>query len=350
LKLTFVVSTGRCGSTMLSRILEQHPDVLSVSEFFASLQLASFGTAPRFGYFPDGEMDGRELWQLVVATVPVIDMRLQDGFKISEFGRGRFGPVTEISLLYDFVLPVLTDDPERLFDKLAAEVPSWPRRPAARHYCALFALLADALGRRVIVERSGGSVLKVRHLRRAFGEARFVHLYRSGPDTALSGSRFVPTRIRAITAVAAAAAKLPIGSPPEAIEAARPEFKGMVAPPYDVERLLAYPIPLEVFGRMWSSMTCTGLAELQKLPAGMCAGIRYEDLLGPDLDPELTKLAEFIGVSAPAQWLDKARSMIDRSRAGSARAQLDPESFAALRAACDRGERAIAGAAHREAS
>lgn len=31
-----VLSTGRCGSTMLSDVLNTHPEVLSLSEFFAS--------------------------------------------------------------------------------------------------------------------------------------------------------------------------------------------------------------------------------------------------------------------------------------------------------------------------
>ena len=350
MKLAFVVSTGRCGSTMLSRILHQHPGVLSVNEFFTSLRITDlFGGTRGYSYFPDGEMDGRELWQLVGTPVPVIDTIVRDGLKIPEmrypYGRGRFDPVTGIPLLCHFVLPALTDDPDRLFDKLAAKVPSWPRRPAARQYSALFALLADALGRRVIVERSGGSMYKVRQLRRAFPEARFVHMYRSGTDTALSLSRYLPARILAITAIAAAEARLPRRSPPEAIEAALPRFKGMVAPPYDVERIMAYPIPLGVFGQTWSGMTCTGLIALQRLPADSWASIRYEDLLGPGLEPELTRLAEFIGVTAPAQWLGSARSMVDRSRAGSARAQLAPESLAALRAACDRGEQAIAAMA-----
>ena len=30
---TFVVGTGRCGSTMLSNMLREHPKVLSLSEF-----------------------------------------------------------------------------------------------------------------------------------------------------------------------------------------------------------------------------------------------------------------------------------------------------------------------------
>ena len=31
---TYVVGTGRCGSTMLSNMLREHPKVLSISEFF----------------------------------------------------------------------------------------------------------------------------------------------------------------------------------------------------------------------------------------------------------------------------------------------------------------------------
>ena len=37
MQLTFVVGTGRCGSTLLSRLLREHPDVLSMSEFFSTL-------------------------------------------------------------------------------------------------------------------------------------------------------------------------------------------------------------------------------------------------------------------------------------------------------------------------
>jgi hypothetical protein len=34
---TFVVSTGRCGSTMLTNMLRLNPDILSLSEFFSLL-------------------------------------------------------------------------------------------------------------------------------------------------------------------------------------------------------------------------------------------------------------------------------------------------------------------------
>jgi hypothetical protein len=41
MRLTFVVGTGRCGSTMLSAMLREHPDVLSMSEFFGTLRAAA---------------------------------------------------------------------------------------------------------------------------------------------------------------------------------------------------------------------------------------------------------------------------------------------------------------------
>jgi hypothetical protein len=50
--LTIVAGTGRCGSTMLSRVLQVHPDVLSISEFWSVfphaelVRLASFLGVP----------------------------------------------------------------------------------------------------------------------------------------------------------------------------------------------------------------------------------------------------------------------------------------------------------------
>jgi hypothetical protein len=43
MRLTFVVGTGRRGSTMVSAILREHPDVLSMSEFFGTLRTAARG-------------------------------------------------------------------------------------------------------------------------------------------------------------------------------------------------------------------------------------------------------------------------------------------------------------------
>jgi hypothetical protein len=89
--LTFVVSTGRAGPTLVSRMLPEHPDVLSVSEFFAALT----GT-PRRQPCPSHDMDGRELWQLLARPDRLADALAEKGLQTPEmlypYGRGRFSP------------------------------------------------------------------------------------------------------------------------------------------------------------------------------------------------------------------------------------------------------------------
>ncbi|MFI6005743.1 sulfotransferase [Streptomyces sp. NPDC051366] len=53
--LTFIVGTGRSGSTALSGILNVHPDVLSLNELLSSVQSRGFH---------EGLLGGAEFWRL----------------------------------------------------------------------------------------------------------------------------------------------------------------------------------------------------------------------------------------------------------------------------------------------
>jgi hypothetical protein len=344
-RLTFVVGTGRCGSTMLSAILREHPDVLSMSEFFGTVRAAAqAGTG--HGLFPPA-LDGRDLWQLLASPFGMLDEMVASGLPVTEYpsGRGRFRPATGVPLICHYVLPMLTGDPDALFDTLAGQVPAWPRRPAAAQYQAFFRHLAGLLGRPVVVERSAASLGLIGSLHEHFGSARFVHLYRDGPDCALSMSRHPVFRRELLAIAAAHEAGLPAGATPGELAAALPErYRGLVFPPYAAARLMAYPIPVEAFGRYrWSSMICAGVDALAQLPSGRWLPLRYEDLLR-DPVASLTALATFIGIDAPRPWLAAGRQMIDPAKSGAAAAQLDPAILAALRAACAPGERALAAA------
>src|SRR2546430_14100761 len=81
MELTFVVGTGRCGSTLLSRLLREHPDVLSMSEFFSTLRIAAAAGPARF---PTGDMDGAQLWRLLASPFPLLDAVISDGFRTLE--------------------------------------------------------------------------------------------------------------------------------------------------------------------------------------------------------------------------------------------------------------------------
>ena len=345
MRLTFVVGTGRCGSTMLSRLLREHPDVLSMSEFFSTLRIAA--AAGRAG-FPVGDMDGAQLWRLLATPFPMLDAMVSDGLRTSEMlypADGRFGPATGIPLVSHYVLPMLGEDPDWLFDELAAEVPRWPRRPAAVQYQNLFGYLAGRLGRPVVVERSASSLHLIPLLHAQFPAARFVHLYRDGPDCALSMSRHPAFRREILAIGAVRAVKLPAGSTLQQVNAALPErFRGLICPPYDARKLRDFPIPVEVFGRdRWSPMICAGVSALGRLPAASRTSLRYEDLLA-DPAASLARLAGFIGIGAPGEWLDLACRTVDPTRTGTAAAELEADALARLRAACEPGTRALANA------
>lgn len=351
MNLTFVVSTGRTGSTLVSQVLHEHPDVLSVSEFFAVLQ----GVLRRHLY-PSADMDGPQLWQLLSAVDPIADALIRDGLRSPEmfypYETGRFRWQTGIPVICHSTLSLLSDDPDALFDRLAAEVPGWPRRSAADQYRALFAFLAAELNRPVVVERSGGSLIMLRMLHRQFPEARFVHMYRDGPDCALSMSRFPMFRLGILAVRAAVAGEVSVNSTLEDIQAAMPaEYEGVLSPPYDLTGLADEDVTPARLGARWSEMIRGGVAALAELPAGSWTTLGYEDLL-TEPTAELTRLADFLGVSACPEWLSAATALMDPKRAGSA-ARLDPKEFAELRAACRPGTAALAecaGLAQRRAS
>jgi hypothetical protein len=343
--LTFVVSSGRAGSTLISRILHEHPEVLSVSEFFAALQ----GVLRRADY-PGQNMNGEELWRILSAPDPIADALVRQGLQAPEmfypYGRGRFTPACGIPVICHSTLSMLSDDPDTLFDQLAAEVPGWPVRPAAAQYRALFTYLARLMGRSVVVERSGGSLGLVRLLRREFPEARLVHMYRDGPDCALSMSRFPMFHIGVVTYQAAVAAGLPAGATWQQIQEVLPgQFAGLLSPPFDFSRLAEFTFGPVFFGNAWSEVISEGVAALCDLPDELWTTLGYEELLR-DPAAELTRLAEFIGVTATPQWLTSAGRLIDPDRVGQA-ARLDHETLDALRAACAPGMAAIAAQARR---
>jgi Sulfotransferase family len=334
--LTIVVSTGRCGSTMLSRILSKHPDVLSLSEFFRAV---TDDTAQPM--MPTGDMDGPELWRLFSATSPQADGFVLANLATAEmcypYNRGRFDPAVGVPAICHATLPLLTDDPDALFDYLAAEVSSWPKRSATEQYEAIFATLAKRLNRHAVVERSGASLVLVPTFRQLFPDARFVFLYRDGVDSALSMSHHSAFRYQAIIAEALRITGLPSGTPPSVIEAVAPEeFKGVLTPPFDALRFKLFPIPLAIFGASWAWQTRIGVAALSAVPLDTLFMLKYEKLLA-DPRAELTTLANFVGITARSDWLETASTLIEPSRAGAATARLDPGALAALNHACEPG-------------
>ena len=178
-----VLSSGRCGSTMLSAMLNLHPRVLSLSEFFSAI-----GPAPAVARRrPTGEW----FWRLLSRQRLVMRVLGRNLESVSEV----LYPIRDPSARFTYrnlppimmaTLPHLTDDYEALYDELGPIVRRQPKRLIGNHCRWLFGWLADRFGGDLWVERSGGTVGRARMMLRHFPEARVIHLVRDGRNTALS--------------------------------------------------------------------------------------------------------------------------------------------------------------------
>jgi putative sulfotransferase len=158
---TFVVGTGRCGSTMLSSMLREHPKVLSLSEFFAWL-VDSGGRLTQT--FAPGPVDGQGFWDIVAAINPVTGFGYRHRVPCDEqlypyeSPGARFSSETGVPAILITTLPHLTDDPDGLFAALEGEVRTWPSATTREHYEHLFRWLAERFGKRLWIERSGAAM------------------------------------------------------------------------------------------------------------------------------------------------------------------------------------------------
>ncbi|WP_237773149.1 sulfotransferase family protein [Streptomyces luteocolor] len=336
--LTFVIGTGRSGSTALSGILNTHPDVLSLNEYMASVGDTAF---------PEGRVSGAEFWEALFKPTPYFASMIRSGLLMPEFlytrRPGRYAAeTTGIPALSLMVLPHLTDDPDALLDEIHAAVAGWPVRTAAEHHEALFELLGARFGRTAVVERSGYSTGWAPGLHETFPYAKFVHLFRDGPDCALSMSRHVGYRV--ITLMREIGERTGVESfgdlTEEQVRSLPPDLAALLADRFDPALVRDRDFPLRRFGDLWSELVVQGARFLDGLPDDQRMTLSYEDLLD-DPRGELTRLAAFVGVEASPQWLDGACAQLDDSRRGSAAKQLTSVAFEELRQSCASGTRVL---------
>src|SRR5215472_3289599 len=302
----FVVSTGRCGSTLLSNMLRLHPGVLSLSEFIVVVMPDAFPLEP---------VSGGAFWEMLSRPRKAWTHMLRFDIGMDEIlyrvgPPGRYTVETGVPPLLLIPLPHLTEDHEALFDELSEWVPESGCRPVQEHYRRLFSWLCRRLDKQVWVERSGGSLKWLPELVRCFPEARFVHLYRDGRECAVSMSRhngfkltYVSKQLlRRLGVDPFTSDDPPMRTPPAALQPFMPES-------FDRGRYVSLRLPVEDMGQEWSNMVLRGCQELRRLGPERVLHMGYEALVAASA-AELRRLATFVGVEADEEWLSNAATLV----------------------------------------
>lgn len=276
---------------MISEVLNRHPDVLSISEFFTFVDVGAFGRkratgdwiwnrcrlpSPRMKVISRGEIFSELLY-------PVDDPK-------ARFSRLDVPPILCITL------PHLTDRFEELFDELERVVRCQPKQLPACHFRQLFAWLAERFERKVWVERGGGTLLWASRLMRHFPEARVIHVYRDGRETTISMSRHPP--VRDLAAISLVGRRYGVDlwklmdrlRNHDRLTAWVHKLGNRIV---DLDRLPWHALTLPDFAALWNVMIQTGYRTFGDYPPDRLLSIRFEDVQS-DPEGQFRRLIRFI--------------------------------------------------------
>jgi pimeloyl-ACP methyl ester carboxylesterase len=315
-----IISSGRCGSTLLSNLIAEEPETLSVSESLGPLR-------GHLVLMPLTPLTGAQYWALLSEPGPLGSLISRTGVVVSEIrypdtGRWAANRAALPAILYA-TLPGVSADPDLLFDVLAEKVPQFPRQAAGQHHKMLLDLLAAITGRRRWVERSGASSFLTEPLLAAFPEAKIVYLTRNVADTARSMSGHAAFQLT----VARQEFHVRYGADPYSPRLRRDRLPDAAELPEELRRLLPDQMTaqaLQELGRdvgryevMCAHMMGAAEQALADRPPRHLLRMRYEDLVADPLS-ELSQLGEFLGFADASGWAATAAERVRSPRARTA--------------------------------
>jgi hypothetical protein len=229
------------------------------------------------------------------------------------------------------MLPRLSDDPDRLYDALMAEVKAWPRQPAVAHHRRLFAWLVARLGRAFWLERSGSSFDYLGGLAASFPDAKFLHIHRDGPEAALSMVHHHAYRLPISLLYDA-----PLDDGSRLADLGPLDLHAAPRADDAISRVLASRPPPAVFGRYWCDQVLHGYRALRRVDASRYEEVCFEDLLARPRDV-LARIAAFLELPGTDDWIERAAALVRDAPAARA-PELPAAERAALEAACRPGQ------------
>jgi len=274
---TIVIGTGRCGSTLISDLVNQHPDILSLSEFFV---MAGFGL-----FRIKEPIDGPALWEkcsymsdhaagILTAGPPVEILADVSG------GEPYPPPLDLITIPHIARRSGEPEDAVRECFRVAITIQ--PELQAHEHFDQIFEALRLCFQKKDWVERSGTSLEHAKHFLKSFPTARYLHIWRNGVDTALSMATHLYLRVRI------------------AYQWTR---KDMTVP-----EALAVEVPIAEYGHYWSNQIVSGLEALNQ--AGVeILHVQYEQLVN-DPDSQIPRIFDFLQMPVDQAFVEEAKKLV----------------------------------------
>ena len=314
---------------MVSDVLNRHPRILSLSEFFSFVGLKAFLRQ---------RVDGAYMWRLYSQQQNRSRLMLRGRYEELLYPvdapEARFSQ-DDVPPILCATLPHLTEGYEALYDELGPVVRGQPKQSPANHFRRHFQWLGECFNRRVWAERSGGSLLFASRLLRQFPEARVVHVYRDGRETALSMSNHYLFRM--IVATLRAFQRVGIDMM-EAMARGRhwdrvsPWLEPFVSAFFRPERLPYDQLTLTDFATFWSGMVERGQRIFSQLPPERFLPLRFEEAQA-NPEEQFRRLIRFISPELEDEaWLREASAIPRPTR--SRFAKLEPADQDAVARAC----------------
>ncbi|MFC5743616.1 sulfotransferase family protein [Dyella tabacisoli] len=332
----FVIGTGRCGSTLLSKMLAKCPGLLMLDEFFAGIDRDSSFTGTQLSgkQFAHQLLHDRTTIELIRTRYPLL---MQAGAPtlvnrtVPPFLSGNQS-IPALCVALAGAAQKMGLNPFLLTGRATRFLETLSEQPFAAHCRTLFDWLAQQSGSvRGWCERSGASLEFLGDLVESFPQGRFLHLHRDGLHTALS------MHAHPIFALQISLRLKPMLAE-EAQLAASPPVDISVDP--IVRRLTAEAPTVEDCGRYWSSAVMSGAHAAAGLGKDRYMDIRYEDLVADPLR-YLESIADFFALDSRQAWLREAAALADSGASAKRLPSLSPHALAALQAACLPGQQLL---------
>lgn len=294
----FILNTGRSGSTMLTRMLNENHQMLVMSDFFSC--------GDPLDRFPARLMSGDDFAHYLSEVNDIGTLLQRRAFTIDEqLNSGedntRWPDPSRMPAMLTNPFAFLTDDPDSLWDDAIALVRAFPTQSFGAHVRALFGWLIERFGKKAWLERSGSNLSYVKGIRATFPNARFVHLHRDGIEASMSMREHTWFKISAEYDERAPTME----EMEQAIRRPTLDNSDPVSRYFGAEGP-----PIERFGRHWSRQIAAGYREFSQLRSDQLIEVRYEELLAHPAR-ELGRIAEFFELPDDPGWIDRAAALID---------------------------------------